>query len=137
MQVGQIVNFRPPPGKQHRELDANAAHARIYCEWRHLDAFKTLSPLQRVILQDILMDFSKVTGNEVRLTASQLMRKHKVGRATAREAIKALEERGWIHRIGLTTGPTGQAGGNYEILCLSARGRRTHGPYADWAKPLG
>jgi len=113
-------------------LNVNAAHARIYSEWRHLDAFKTLSLLQRVILQDILMDFSKVVGNEVRLTNTEIIKRHQVGHKRAKEAIAGLEERGWIERIGLSPGPTGQAGGVYKILCIAPNGNRVAGPYQQW-----
>lgn len=127
-----IVPLQQSPRGPHMELEANAAHARIYCEWRHYEAFNTLTPLQRVILLEVLMGFSKVTGNEVRLTASGIRRAHNVGHATAKSAIIALEERGWIQRIGLCTGPSGQAGGNYQILCISPKGRRIRGPYMQW-----
>lgn len=135
MAGGSVLHLASAVERRHIELDPNAAHARIYCDWRHPDAFRALTPLQRVILQDILMDFSKVTGNFVRLTASGIMRQHKVGRAKARQAIVTLEECGWIQRMGMTTGPSGQAGGNYEIMCLTVKGRRKRGPYADWSKP--
>lgn len=113
-------------------LDPNASHARIYADWRHLDAFTTLTPLQRVILEDTLMSFSRLTGNEVRLTGNGVAQKYCVGHRTAREAIAGLEERGWIERIGLSPGPTGQAGGLYRIQCLSPRGIRAAGPYMRW-----
>lgn len=115
-----------------RYLDPNASHARIYSEWRHLPAYKTLTHLQKVILQDILMDFTKAVGNEVRLTGNGIARKYRVGHKTARAAIAGLEERGWIQRIGFAPGPTGQAGGVYEILCMGPNGNRTAGPYQSW-----
>ena len=130
-----IVPLHTDLPNQGRLLDPGAAHARFYSGWRHLDAFKTLSLLQRVILQDELMNYSKVIGNEVRLTATGIMNTHKVGRAKARTAIAGLEERGWIQRIRLGPGPTGQAGGVYELLCLDARGRRISGPYMQWTQP--
>ncbi len=126
-----VVPFRGEGGRI-RYLDAKAPHARIYAAWRHLDAFKTLSPLQRVILEDILLDFSRVTGNEVRLTNKGVMKRYGVGHRKACEAIAGLEERGWIERIGLSPGPTGQAGGVYVILCLSAKGKPVSGPYQSW-----
>lgn len=113
-------------------LNSSAAHARFYSEWRHLDAFKTLSLLQRAILQDILMDYSKVTGNEVRLTNTEISKRHKVGHKSASVAIAGLEERGWIDRIGFSPGPTGQAGGVYKILCIAPNGSRVAGPYQQW-----
>ncbi|ACT58323.1 hypothetical protein [Hirschia baltica] len=113
-------------------LNGNAAHARFYSEWRHLDSFKTLSPLQRTILQDVLMDFSKVVGNEVRLTNTQISKRYRAGHTAARAAIAGLEERGWIERIGLLPGPTGQAGGVYKILCIAPNGSRVAGPYQQW-----
>lgn len=123
---------RPAFGAQSPYLDPNESHARIYGSWRHLDAFETLSPLQRCLLQDILMGFNKHVGNEVRLTASGVIKKYHVGHKTARDAICALEVRGWIDRIGLGPGPTGQAGGVYRLLCMDAMGNRTRGPYLNW-----
>lgn len=131
---GEIVPF-PESGGNKRYLDPGASHARIYSEWRHLDAFKTLTPLQKVILQDILMDFTKAVGNEVRLTARGVAEKHRVGQKAARVAIAGLEERGWIFRVRLGPGPTGQAGGVYEILCIGPTGNRTAGPYLTWHPP--
>lgn len=122
-------------GEKIRYLEVKAAHARIYCEWRHLEAFNTLSPLQRVILEDILMDFSKVTGNQVRLTGKGIARRYRAAEKTASRAIAGLEERGWIDRIGFSPGPTGQAGGLYRILCIAANGNRTAGPYQTWQAP--
>ena len=115
-----------------RNLDPNASHARIYSEWRHLDSYKTLRPLQKVILQDILMDFTKAVGNEVRLTGKGVAAKYGVGHRTAREAIAGMEERGWIVRTRLGPGPTGQAGGVYELLCMGPMGNRIAGPYQTW-----
>lgn len=123
---------RPAFGGQSRYLDPNDSHARFYGSWRHLESFKTLSPLQRCLLQDILMGFNKHIGNEVRLTASGVRRSYGVGHKTAREAILALEARGWIDRIGLGPGPTGQAGGVYELLCMDPFGSRIRGPYLNW-----
>jgi len=127
-----VVPLQTDPPHKVVPLEATAAHARFYSDWRHLDAFRTLSLVQRVILQDVLMNFSKVAGNEVRLTSTRTMQKYHIGRGKAREAIAGLEERGWIERIGLTSGPSGQAGGNYKILCLNARGQRVSGPYMRW-----
>lgn len=121
-------------GGQPRLMNANAPHARIYAEWRHLDAFKSLTPLQRVILEDILIDFTRVTGNEVRLTCKGLMKRYRVGHKTASKAIAGLEERGWIERFDLSPGPTGQAGGVYRILCLTAQGKPVSGRYQSWIK---
>lgn len=123
---------RPAFGGQSPYLDPNDSHARFYGAWRHLESFKTLSPLQRCLLQDILMGFSKHTGNEVRLTASGVRKRYSVGHKTARDAICALELRGWIDRIGLGPGPTGQAGGLYELLCMDPLGNRIRGPYLNW-----
>lgn len=78
------------------------------------------------------MEFNRHVGNEVRLTASALMKRYRVGRKTARDAISALEERGWIERIGLGPGPTGQAGGVYRLLCIDPNGKRVSGPYMNW-----
>ncbi|MFN4023213.1 MAG: hypothetical protein ACK4MQ_00145 [Hyphomonas sp.] len=117
---------------QGRTLDANSAHARIYCQWRHYEAFRTLTPLQRVLLEDMLMDFSKVAGNEVRLAGKTVAAKYGVGHKRARETICGLEERGWIERIGFAPGPTGQAGGLYRILCIGRHGLPTAGPYMTW-----
>ncbi len=122
----------PQSGGKLQYLDAGASHARFYSDWKHLDAYKTLSTLQRAILQDILMDYSKLTGNEIRLTGHGLAKKYRVGHRTAKEALLALEERGWIERIGLSPGPTGQAGGLYRILCISSAGKRVAGPYLRW-----
>jgi len=113
-------------------LDNNASHARIYSEWRHLESFQTLSLLQRCMLQDILMSFTKVSGNEVRLTGHGVSEKYGVGHKTARIAIAGLEERGWLKRVRHSPGPTGQAGGVYEILCIGPRGNRAAGPYQTW-----
>lgn len=124
--------IRPAFGGQSPYLDPNESHARFYGAWRHLESFKTLSPLQRCLLQDILMGFNKHIGNEVRLTASGVRRRYRVGHKTARDAICALELRGWIDRIGLGPGPTGQAGGLYELLCMDPLGNRIRGPYLDW-----
>lgn len=118
-----------------RYLEAKASHARIYCDWRHLDAFKTLSLLQRVLLEDVLMEFTKVTGNEVRLSGNGVATRYKVGHKRAREAITGLEERGWIDRIGHAPGPTGQAGGLYRVLCIGASGHPVGGPYQTWKAP--
>lgn len=116
-------------------LDAKASHGRFYSEWRHLEAFQTLTLLQRAILQDSLMAFTKVAGNEVRLTGHGVSEKYGVGHKTARKAIAGLEERGWIHRVRLGPGPTGQAGGVYEILCIAPAGTRAAGPYQTWKAP--
>lgn len=113
-------------------LDSSAAHARFYAEWRNLEAFTTLSELQRAILQDTLMDFTKVSRNEVRLTCAGIMRRYRVGHKRAKQAIAGLEERGWIERIGFSPGPTGQAGGLYEIMCIAPNGNRCGGPYLRW-----
>ena len=115
--------------------DPNASHARIYSHWRHLPAFNTLVPLSRCILDDMLMQFTRHEGNKQRLTANQIVRKYRVGHKTARNAIVALEERGWIQRIGLSQGKTGQAGGEYEIMCLTPMGKPCRGPFDDWVKP--
>lgn len=128
---GKIVPF-PESGGGMRILDPNASHARFYSEWRHLDAFKTLTLLQRAILQDTLMDFTKAVGNEVRLTGHGVAEKYGVGHPTAKAAIAGLEERGWIFRVRLGPGPTGQAGGVYEILCMGPNGNRIAGPYMTW-----
>ena len=117
---------------RYKYLDANASHARIFSGWRKLPSFETLKLLERVILEDILMGFNKAEGNEVRLTGNQISKRYSVHHNTARLAIIALEERGWIARIGLAPGPTGQAGGLYEILCLSPEGQRVAGPYMNW-----
>lgn len=130
----KIVPF-PEGGGNMRTLDPNASHARIYSEWRHFDSYKTLSPLQKVILQDILMDFTKAVGNEVRLTGYGVSVKYGVSQRTARSAIAGLEERGWIERIRLGPGPTGQAGGVYEIMCIGPTGNRIAGPYQTWKAP--
>lgn len=122
-------------GSGVRYLDAGAAHARFYAEWRNLEAFTTLTPLQRCILQDALMEFTKAAGNTVRLTCKGITRKYHVGHKTARAAIAGLEERGWIDRIGLSPGPTGQAGGNYELMCIAPNGGRIAGPYSTWRAP--
>ena len=119
-------------GGQPRLMNPSAPHARIYAEWRHLDAFKSLSPLQRVILDDILIDFTRVAGNETRLTCKGVMKRYRVGHTKARDAIAGLEDRGWIERIGLSPGPTGQAGGLYRILCLTAQGKPVFGRYYSW-----
>jgi len=132
MSTDKIVLFKKPSHGHYRELSPNAAHARIYCDWKHLPSFNTLNLLQRVILTDSLMGFSKLVGNEVRLTASGVQRQYRVGRPKASAAIVALEERGWIQRTGLSPGPTGQAGGVYEILCITARGMPSTGPYTHW-----
>ncbi|QSR23186.1 hypothetical protein [Hyphomonas sp. KY3] len=121
-------------GSSPRLLNANAPHARIYADWRHLDAFKCLTPLQRVLLEDMLMDFSRVTGNQVRLTCKGVMQRYRVGHKTAKKAIAGLEEFGWITRIGLSSGPTGQAGGVYEIECITAQGKPIGGRYQTWTK---
>ena len=128
---GKIVAF-PESGGGVRNLDPNASHARIYSEWRHLDAYKTLTLLQKVILQDILMDFTKAVGNEVRLTGHGVAEKYGVGHKAAKAAIAGLEERGWIFRVRFGPGPTGQAGGVYEILCMGPTGNRIAGPYLTW-----
>jgi hypothetical protein len=130
----QIVPF-PDSNGAPRYLDSNASHARLYSEWRHLEAFKTLTPLQRTILQDILMDFTKAVGNEVRLTGHGVSEKYRVGHKKARAAIAGLEERGWILRVRLSPGPTGQAGGVYQILCMGPTGNRMAGPYQTVASP--
>lgn len=78
------------------------------------------------------MGFNRHAGNELRLTATGIMKQYNVGRKTAREALSALEERGWIERIGLGPGPTGQAGGVYRLLCIDPMGRRISGPYMRW-----
>lgn len=127
----KIVPF-PEGGGNMRYLDPNASHARIYSEWRHLDSYRTLTALQKVIMQDILMDFTKAVGNEVRLTGHGVAEKYNVAHKTARAAIAGLEERGWILRIRLGPGPTGQAGGVYEILCMGPNGNRIAGPYQTW-----
>jgi ribosomal protein S25 len=131
---GKIVPF-PKGGGTMRTLDPNASHARIYSEWRHLDSYKTLTLLQKVILQDILMDFSKAVGNEVRLTGYGVSVKYGVSQRTARSAIAGLEERGWIDRVRLGPGPTGQTGGVYEMLCIGPTGKRIAGPYLTWKAP--
>ena len=100
-----------------------------------LDSFKTLKPLSVVILIDALAVFTKVTGNEVRLTGNQVSKRYNTHHSTARNAILALEERGWVKRVGLAPGPTGQAGGLYELLCISPDGRRVAGPYMTWTDP--
>lgn len=128
---------RPAFGGNHSHLDPNAAHARIYADWRHLESFKTLAPLQRCILEDILMSFSKHEGNEVRLTASGIRQRYSVSHNTARRAISSLEQQGWIERIRLGPGPTGQAGGVYRILCIDAYGYRVRGPYMQWRANRG
>ena len=129
-----VVLFPNDSGKT-RYLDAGASHARFYADWRHLDAFKTLSSLQRAILQDILMEFSRVTGNEVRLTGHGVAKRYHVGHRTAAKAIVGLEERGWLERIGLSPGPTGQAGGVYQILCIAPNGSHIGGLYQTWTAP--
>lgn len=130
----KVVAF--PDGRSSgRYLDPNVSHARIYSEWRRLDAYKTLTPLQKVILQEILMDFSKAVGNEARLTCYGVARKYRVSERTAKRAILGMEERGWLARTGLGPGPTGQAGGLYEILCIGPAGNRSPGPYQTWQAP--
>lgn len=121
-------------GNQRRLLNANGPHARIYADWLHLDAFTCLTPLQRALLEDILMDFSRVSGNQVRLTCKGVMRRYSVGHKAAKNAIAGLEELGWITRIGLSPGPTGQAGGVYEIECITAQGKPIAGRYQTWRK---
>lgn len=123
---------RPAFGGHHPHLDPNAAHARIYSDWRHLEAFKTLAPLQRCVLEDILLTFNKHQGNETRLTANGIRQRYSVSHNTARRAISGLEDRGWIERIRLGPGPTGQAGGVYRILCIDSFGFRIRGPYMKW-----
>lgn len=122
----------PARDGQKRLLNANAPHVRIYAEWRRLEAFNTLTLLQRVILEDILMDFTRITGNEVRLTINGVTNRYNVGHRKARDDIAGLEERGWIERIGFSPGPTGQAGGLYRILCLTPQGKPVSGPYMTW-----
>lgn len=124
--------LRPAFGGRSRYLDPNESHARIYGQWRHLASFKTLTPLQLCILVEILMGFNKHIGNEVRLTSSGIRKRFGVSHKTARTAIQRLEECGWIERIGLGPGPTGQAGGVYQLLCLDASGSRVRGPYMTW-----
>ena len=81
------------------------------------------------------MDYSRVTGNEVRLTCKGVSNRYSVGHNTAKKAIEGLEHRGWIERIGLSPGPTGQAGGLYEIRCIAPNGHRVAGPYQRWQAP--
>ena len=88
--------------------------------------------LERAIHVDILKGFSKIVGNQVRLTVKGVMKEYGVGHSRAKKALRGLEEKGWICRIGLSPGPTGQAGGVYEILCLSPRGTPVTGPYMFW-----
>ncbi|MEQ9314374.1 MAG: hypothetical protein RLN72_00895 [Henriciella sp.] len=80
----------------------------------------------------MLMDFSKIEGNQTRLTCNGVMERYSVGHTTAKSAIAGLEERGWIERIGFSPGPTGQAGGLYRILCIGPNGSPTAGPYQTW-----
>ncbi len=116
-------------------LNAGDAHARIYSEWKHLDAWKTLDVYARMLLTDVLSDYTKTSGNEVRLTGNGLSKKYRIGHRRARNLMLMLEERGWIERIGLSPGPTGQAGGLYRILCITSGGKRCGGPYQTWRAP--
>lgn len=127
-----VVELHAKKGDRVRFLSAAAPHARVYADWKHLDSFKTLTMLQRCVLVDVLLAFSKFEGNEVRLTASAISKQYNVGHPKAKTAILSLEERGWIERIGLSPGPTGQAGGRYRILCLSPNGQPVTGPYQTW-----
>lgn len=79
------------------------------------------------------MEFTRITGNEVRLTNQDVIKRYGVAHPKARNAIAGLEERGWIERIGLSPGPTGQAGGLYRILCLTPQGKPVSGPYMTWS----
>ena len=132
--------FTEGAGAQVREQwgslyrDPSRSHARIYSDWRHLPAFSTLTLLARCVLTDCLMDYDRREGAVCRLTVRGVEKKYSVGRKSSRDAIEALEERGWIARIGYAPGKTGQQGGLYRILCLDDNGRTIGGSYEKWGK---
>jgi hypothetical protein len=107
-------------------------HARLYSEWRHLAAWCQLSPLEKIILLETLATFQKSVGNTFRLTAKGISREYKCAQKTARNAIASLEEKGWMDRIGVRPGPTGQIGGVYRMTCLTEFGWPARGRFEQW-----
>ena len=80
------------------------SHARIYCHWRELPAWRCLSPAARALLLEIMMDYRPRPGNNgyLRWTVRRAASAVNVGKATAATALEELETCGWItcERIG-------------------------------------
>jgi len=115
------------------------SHARVFGWWRNLPAWESMSPLEKIILVEALRDCTLtesglVALNQIRLTAYGLSKQHRCSQRTASKALKAIEERGWISRVGEVSGPSGQVGGVYELLGLTQLGRIKSGPFVRWSE---
>jgi hypothetical protein len=113
------------------------AHARVFGKWRSLPAWLALSPIQLSILIEAMRDCGLYQEdwpqkNVIRLTCDQIRKRWHCSHATASKALTRLEACGWIARVGLAPGPTGQAGGVYELLMLDAARLPRSGPFMKW-----
>jgi hypothetical protein len=70
--------------------------------------------------------------NVIRLTCDQIRKRWKCSHETASNTLKQLEECGWIARVGSAPGPSGQAGGVYELLMLDGARQPRKGPFIHW-----
>ena len=91
-----------------------------------------MGALEKVILIESLASYDRRNGNAFRLTAVGVSKQHSCAQVTARKALSSLEEKGWIEKIGLRPGPTGQIGGVYRMMCLTDMGHPTRGPFEQW-----
>lgn len=113
------------------------AHARIYGKWRTLPAWLALSTLEIAILVEAMRDCGLYqedvpAQNVIRLTCTKIRKRWNCSHKTASKALVSLQEKGWIERVGLAPGPTGQAGGLYELMMLDAKRQPRNGPYKLW-----
>ncbi len=70
--------------------------------------------------------------NRIRMTSESIRRRWKVGHPKARATLLLLEETGWIARVGLSPGPTGQVGGVYQLNMLTVGLMPCNGPFIQW-----
>jgi predicted transcriptional regulator of viral defense system len=91
-----------------------------------------LGSLEKIILIEALATYDRRIGNAFRLTAVGISKQHQCAPATARRALQSLQEKGWIERIGLRPGPSGQIGGVYRITALTEVGYPARGPFEQW-----
>ena len=66
------------------------------------------------------------------MSSSEIAQRSGLEKPKISRAVLKLEDRGWIERVRLGPGPTGQAGGVYRILCIDSFGFRVRGPYMKW-----
>lgn len=100
--------------KQTRYSDL--PHARFYCAWADLPAWRVLRPEAKALLLEMLVRYRP---GQNFLTISDRMAAEWVGcaRPTIANAFVDLEERGWIkvQRVGRTDGPKARRASAYSL----------------------